>query len=114
MKQNMKCMDPIPYEDILGLPNEVSLEEMKSTISPVLENLITNIGDKILELNGEVAPNAVFCVGGGSEMFGVTERLADYLKLLQQRVATRSTEHLVKVIDEASIPNSPDMITPLG
>ena len=114
MKQKMKTMDPIPYQDIIGLPNEVSLSNIKQTTAPVLENLVQSIGDKILELNGETTPNAVFCVGGGSEMLDLTDQLADYLKLLGQRVATRATEHLVKVRDEAEIPNSPDMITPLG
>lgn len=114
MKQQMKLVDPIPFNDILGLPQEVSVQELEETISSVMDALTQSISDKILELNGAHAPNAVFCVGGGSEMSNVPERLANLLKLLNQRVATRSTEHLVKIKDEVGIPNSPDMITPLG
>lgn len=114
MKQQMKVADPIVFNDILGLPQEVSVKDLEETIAEVMTTLTQSISDKILELNGTQAPNAVFCVGGGSEMSNVPERLANLLKLLNQRVATRSTEHLVKIKDEAGIPNSPDMITPLG
>lgn len=114
MKQQMKVADSIVFNDILGLPQEVSVKDLEKTIAEVMSTLTQSISDKILELNGAMAPNAVFCVGGGSEMSNVPERLANLLELLNQRVATRSTEHLVKIKDEADIPNSPDMITPLG
>lgn len=114
MKQQMKVADPIVFNDILGLPQEVSVKDLEETIAEVMATLTQSISDKILELNGAQSPNAVFCVGGGSEMSNVPERLANLLDLLNQRVATRSTEHLVKIKDEADIPNSPDMITPLG
>ena len=114
MKQQMKVADPIVFNDILGLPQEVSVKDLEETIAEVMATLTQSISDKILELNGTQSPNAVFCVGGGSEMSNVPERLANLLDLLNQRVATRSTEHLVKIKDEADIPNSPDMITPLG
>nr|WP_302600282.1 cell division protein FtsA [uncultured Cellulosilyticum sp.] len=114
MKQDMKNVDPILFNDILGLPQEISCKALEETIAPVLETLTKSIATKILELNGDHAPNAVFCVGGGSEMINVPERLAELLQLLNQRVATRSTEHLVRIKDEVGIPNSPDMITPLG
>lgn len=113
IKRQIGSNEPIVFNDILGLSTEISAEEASSTIEPVIKHLTKAIADKIVELNGE-APNAVFCVGGGSQMQGVTEQLAESLGLLPQRVALRSTMHLVKVKDEIGMVDSPDMITPLG
>ena len=47
-------------------------------------------------------------------MFGFTTRLAGHLKLVEQRVAVRSTTQLVNIKDEIGVIDSPEMITPLG
>lgn len=114
MKQQMNTSELITFEDILGLPQQVTVEELKKTITPVMDGLIQKVADKIQELNGDNAPNAVFCVGGGSQMMGITECLASRLNLAEQRVAVRLPEQIVKVRNEASIDNNPEMITPIG
>lgn len=114
IKKQLSTTELITFQDILGLPHQIASEEIRQVILPVLETLTQNIADKILELNGDTSPNAVFCVGGGSQMFLVTEHLAHKLQLVPQRVALRTSENVTQVIDQAGIINAPQMITPLG
>jgi cell division protein FtsA len=114
IKQQLTTLDTITFEDILGLTHAVAKEEVKQVILSTLESLTESIAHKILELNGENAPNAVFCVGGGSQMLSVTESLARLLELPEQRVAVRTAQNVVNVIDNIGILNGPEMITPLG
>lgn len=114
IKQQMNDTDEVIFNDILGFEQKVATVDIQNTIKPVISHLTQNISEKIKELNGEHAPNAVFCVGGGSQMHGVVTHVAEHLELAGERVATRSTQHLVKVRDEVGMINSPDMITPIG
>lgn len=114
MKKQAATGESVTYTDIIGLTHEISTKELKKVISPVIEAMTLQIAEKIILLNGNAAPNAVFCVGGGSQMVEVTNRLAHHLKLANERVALRSTAHLVKVKDEVGMIDSPQMITPLG
>ncbi len=114
IKQQLTVSGEITFEDILGISYQVTAEEVKRVILPTLDHLTQNISRKILELNGENAPNAVFCVGGGSQMVSVTENIAMTLGLPEQRVAVRTAEHVTQVIDNIGIINGPQMITPLG
>ena len=114
MKKQAAQGDKITYTDIIGLSHEMSTESLKQVIGPVIEAMTLQIAEKIILLNGNHAPNAVFCVGGGSQMIDVTERIAHHLQLASERVALRSTTHLVKVKDEVGMIDSPQMITPLG
>ena len=114
MKKQAAEGEKIVYTDIIGLSHEISTEELKQVIAPVIEAMTLQIAEKIILLNGNHAPNAVFCVGGGSQMVDVTERIAHHLQLASERVALRSSSHLVKVKDEVGMIDSPQMITPLG
>lgn len=106
--------ETITFTDVLGITQKVTAKELRKVIAPVIDTLTLQIATKIVELNGNNPPNAIFCVGGGSQMVGFTTSLAQHLKLAQQRVAVRSTTHLVNVKDEIGMIDSPEMITPLG
>ncbi|WP_069997990.1 cell division protein FtsA [Cellulosilyticum sp. I15G10I2] len=114
IKKQLHSSEMIEFSDILGLSHQVTVEEVRQIILPVLETLTQNIAEKILELNGDSPPNAVFCVGGGSQMLSVTAQLAKRLRLVPERVALRTSENVVNIIDQAGIINAPQMITPLG
>ena len=114
MKKQATDSDKIIYTDIIGLTHEIATNQLKEVITPIIESITLQIAEKIILLNGNVSPNAVFCVGGGSQMLDVTERIAHHLQLAKERVALRSTSHLVNVKDEAGMVDSPQMITPLG
>jgi cell division protein FtsA len=114
IKQQLTVSEVITFEDILGLPQQVTTLEVKQVILETINHLTQSIADKILELNGDAPPNAVFCVGGGSQMLSVIENLATFLKLPEQRVALRTSQNVSEVLDDAGIVNGPEMITPLG
>ena len=114
MKKQATEKEMIDFTDIIGLSHQISKEELSEVIAPVIETMTCQISERILRLNGDTSPNAVFCVGGGSQMLAVTDRIAHHLNLASERVALRSTKHLVKFKDEIGMIDSPEMITPLG
>lgn len=114
IKKQATQKEQIEFTDIIGLEHTISKAELDEVIGPVIETMTCQIAERILRLNGDTSPNAVFCVGGGSQMLEVTNRLAKQLGLAPERVALRSTKHLVKFRDEIGMLDSPQMITPLG
>lgn len=114
MKKQAISEEKITYQDIIGLSHEMASSDLKQVIEPVIERMTKEISERIQLLNGDTSPNAVFCVGGGSQMVDVTQYIAKGLQLVPERVAVRSTSHLVNVRDEAGLLDSPQMITPLG
>lgn len=114
IKREASNQDEIIFKDIIGLEHTITSKELEEVIAPIVETMTCQIAERIIRLNGDAAPNAVFCVGGGSQMMGVTEKLAKQLGLANERVALRSTKHLVKFKDDIGMIDSPDMITPLG
>ena len=67
------------------------------------------------ELNGGKSVNAVFVVGGGGKVPGFTEKLAENLGILKERVALRGAEVMgnIDFIDE-SIKKDSLLVTPIG
>ncbi|MDA3733685.1 cell division protein FtsA [Niameybacter massiliensis] len=114
MKQAMNYQEIITYEDIIGFTNEISSTELKACIEPIMGQLAKQIGKKILELNGKKSTNAVFCIGGGSQMPGLIENLSSELKLPEARVAVRLADQIPDVVYECEMTKGPEMITPLG
>ncbi|MBU5484877.1 rod shape-determining protein [Clostridium sp. MSJ-11] len=82
----------IKYTDILGMENEISAEEIKKIIGPMVIKIGDEIGEKILELNGGKSPNAVFLVGGGAHTPGIKEALSQKLNIPLQRIGIKGRE----------------------
>ena len=114
IKKQGSEQEEVVFTDIIGLEHTITSSELNEVIASVIEAMTCQIAQRIIRLNGDEAPNAVFCVGGGSQMLGVTESLSKHLGLAKERVALRSTKHLVKFRDEIGMMDSPEMITPLG
>ncbi|MGL4735875.1 MAG: cell division FtsA domain-containing protein [Cellulosilyticaceae bacterium] len=114
IKQQIDQVDQIAYTDIIGLPYEVSSEDVKAVIQPVITGLANQIAQKIKILNGDKATNAVFCVGGGSQMNGLTQQLSHILGLPEQRVALRNCDHIPNLTYKKNSMKGPEMITPIG
>ena len=114
IKQQLTISETVSFDDILGINHETTRDEVRKIIAPTIKKLTESVAEKILELNGENAPNAVFCVGGGSQMLSVTETLAELLRLPKERVSVRVAKNVTQVIDQIGLINGPEMITPLG
>ena len=115
MKLESNSLDKIDYEDILLLPHTVSAQEIWDLVTPTLDNIATEVAEKIKELNGGKSVSACFVVGGGGKMHGFTELLAEKLGLIKERVALRGEEVLRQVeFIQTDIKKDPLLVTPIG
>lgn len=105
---------PITFTDILDNQVSVSSEEVNKVIYPVVDQLARTIAGKILEYNGGKAPNAIFLVGGGSQVAGLCEAVSASVGLPKERVAVRNRSIAKNVIIGEDILKGPESITPLG
>ncbi len=93
----------IEYIDVLGLENELEPEEVLKVINPIVMKISEEIGNRIIELNGGKAPNAVFLVGGGAHTPLIKENIAKILNLPIQRVAIKGRDAVVDCICDAGL-----------
>lgn len=105
--------EAIQFDDILGFTYSFTREEILEKIDPAIDELAKAIGDSILRCN-EGSPVAVFLIGGGSQIPGLCEKVADILDMPANRVALGGTQrhkHIDVVFDEL---RNPEFVTPVG
>jgi len=115
-KENPKSTIPkITYEDIIGISHEVEPKEVCGLLDPILEEIAGKVADKMLELNGGKPVSAVFVVGGGGKIPGFTDKIAEKLNILPERVALRGEEVMgnIKFYQE-EIKKDSLLVTPIG
>ena len=77
-------------------------------------NTITDaIAENIKEIN-EGPPSAVFCIGGGSQLPTIEDKLAEKLQLDKERVTIKGDENWEKVKNLRKGLKGPQGVTPLG
>jgi cell division protein FtsA len=113
VKRELNVKDEFTVRDILGNELKISKEEILKSISPVLEDIVTEIVEQIMELNGK-PPAAVMIVGGGAKIPGFAERLSQKLGLPRSRVALKNIEDLHIVEDSTGSLKGSEFITPVG
>ena len=89
IKRQINDNETIKYVDVLGFENELSKEEILKIIGPTIEKIAREIATKILELNGEKAPSAVFLIGGGANTPLLKELICERLNLPLQRIGIK-------------------------
>jgi cell division protein FtsA len=112
-KISLNSMETIKYTDIMGMTYEKSAADIIKEIDPAIRNLAKEISNKILEYNGK-APSAVFLVGGGSQIPGLTGYISEFLQLPPERVGVRSTDIIKDVVIKSRKLEGPEFITPIG
>jgi len=114
IKRALEKGGEIVYKDILGCENTTTAAGVLEVIGPVLDKLAGEIAGVIVNLNGGEPPRTVFCVGGGSRLPSLTDRLADKLGIDSQKVAVRGREAIKNlVVDEAGL-EGPEGVTVVG
>lgn len=113
LKIELNKNDSHTFEDIVGISYTMTTEEIVERISSVIENLASEIAQKIIQYNGK-APSAAFCIGGGSQIPTLTKYLADKLELKQERVVVRGTEIIESIAFQCEKLEGPEFITPIG
>ncbi|MEG2928882.1 MAG: cell division FtsA domain-containing protein [Oscillospiraceae bacterium] len=101
------------FTDVLGFENILSKAELQETLQEPIFGLAQTISQRILEVNA-TSPVAVFIVGGGSQVPGLCEGIAQNLKLPQHRVTVggRQGFKYVKLCSDKL--QSPEFVTPIG
>ncbi len=112
LKVELSKKEEHEFVDVVGIQYKLTTTEIVNTIKDIIEKIATEISEKILEYNGK-SPNAVFLIGGSSQMPMLKETLAEKLGLPKERVAIRDIS-IVENIEGLEDVNGPDMITPIG
>jgi len=100
IKRQCNEKEKIAYVDVLGLENEISSGEVIKLITPVVRKIADEIGNTIIILNGDKAPNAVFCVGGGAHTPMLKEFIAEKLNIPLQRIAIKGRDAVIDCVCE--------------
>lgn len=103
----------INFTDILKKKHSIKTSEVLEVIKPVIEMLAATISQKILEYNCK-APNAVFLIGGGSQIPGLAEKISVHLDLPAERVAVRGRDVIRSISFSDKKLSGPESITPYG
>jgi len=114
IKRLLESGGDIVYKDILGIENTVPPGEVAKVIEPELDRLTAELASAILSLNGGEPPRTVFCVGGGSRLPGLTDRLSHRLGIDSRKVAVRGREAVNNIIVEEEGLDGPEGITVIG
>lgn len=114
IKTSSTQQDEITYEDIMGIEQTITSDEVLSICRPEIEKIAKQTADTIRELNGGKSPSAVFIVGGGGKIKGFDKKIADELGLDPSRVAIRGEEIMGNIeFPEGALKDS-TIITPVG
>lgn len=89
IKRQLDKEESITFTDVLGIENTKSSEEIKNYIKPIVKELGEVISKKIIELNGNKIPSAIFLVGGGAHTPGLLEEISGNVNLPLQRIAIK-------------------------
>ncbi|MBE5865161.1 MAG: cell division protein FtsA [Lachnospiraceae bacterium] len=115
IKRKATVEEMVEYQDIMGLPQVITAEEVKDILNDTVTNMTKMVAATIKELNGDKPVSAVFVVGGGGMVPGYTESLAKDLGIPKERVAIRGREVMQNIVFELENAQMDSlMVTPIG
>lgn len=113
IKRRLRDGCVITFKDVLGVTHKVPSEEIIESIRETVKEIAFQIGNTIVNLNGD-SPQAVLCIGGGSLTPYLTEELARILGLPGDRVVVRPAGEVGCIKGLGRRLSGPDGVTPLG
>lgn len=115
IKKGISVTDTVEYKDIMGLPQNITREQVLDICKESITSMAKQAADKLLELNGGKPVSAVFVVGGGGKIQGYTDYVAEYLGIPKERCAVRGSEVMDKIdFLEADVVKDSLLVTPIG
>ena len=115
IKRNEHNKETIEYEDIMGLKQTISSNELGVIIESQVIHMTEMVAEKIKELNGGKSVGAVFVVGGGGIIPGYTKTLSEKLGISSERVALRGKEVMQNIIfEDQELKKNSLLVTPIG
>lgn len=115
LSASKKVRGVVTFKDIMGITQKVQAADIRKVTAPVIEKMAEQSAEKIKELNGGKPVNAVFVVGGGGKMMGYTDKVAESLGIVKERVAVRGEEVLTTVdFENTNFKKDSLFVTPVG
>ncbi len=114
IKKDCSVQKEVVYKDIMGLEQKILSEDLFRLLEPVLKAMVSQVAEKIKELNGGKAVSAVFVVGGGGKITGYTDMLAEELGIQKERVAVRGEEVMQSIEFQEDVVKDSLLVTPVG
>jgi len=99
--------------NILGETLKLSTKEVVEKIQESIDSISEKISKGIIEINGKTT-SAVFLVGGGSQIPGISKGISRYLQLPENRVVMKTVEDIDNFNIITKNLTGPESITPLG
>lgn len=112
LKIELSSMEDHEFLDIVGVSYKLNTSEIIDSIIDIIEKIAKEISGEILKYNNK-SPDAVFLVGGSSQIPFLREKIAENLELSKERVSIRDTS-FIDNIEGLDALTGPDMITPIG
>lgn len=95
LKKKCSTEQELHYTDVLGIENTINSEDIVKSITSLVYKISNEIGSKIIELNENKSPKAVFLVGGGAHTPKIKEALSQKLNLPIQRIGIKDRTAVV-------------------
>lgn len=114
IKREAGTKESVSYMDIMLLPQTITSAQVNELLHDTIEDMASQVSDKILELNGGKPVSAVFIVGGGGKMAGYAQAVAEHLGIQQERVALRGEEVMQNVVFKEETRKDSLLVTPVG
>ncbi|MBW6409156.1 cell division protein FtsA [Clostridium weizhouense] len=103
IKRAVNESEEIKYVDVLGLENVISSESVTKLVKPIVKKISEEISSKILELNGNKPPSAVFLVGGGAHTPELLNSISTNLNLPSQRIAIKDRKAIPECVADNNL-----------
>ena len=103
----------ITYTDILLMEHKITRDRIDKLIEPYARELAKTIARELIAANA-VPPQAVFLVGGGSKLKGLSDYVAEELNIVPSHVISGRRELLRGIIAPEDMTLSAEHATPVG
>ncbi len=103
----------LSYQDVLGNKYNITSKEVAHIVQKEIDALAKKVSTAITQVNGG-SPSAVFCVGGGSQLPGLEQKLAEELQVDKDKVTIKGGEKWPQVKNMRKGLQNPRSVTPLG
>lgn len=103
----------ITYTDILLMEHKITRDRIDKLIEPYARELAKTIAREIITANA-VPPQAVFLVGGGSKLKGLSDYVAEELNIIPSHVISGRRELLRGITAPEDMTLSAEHATPVG
>lgn len=103
IKRKLLENDEVTFTDVVGIENTIKSEDVLKVIDSTISKIADEVSKRIIELNGDKSPSAVFLVGGGAHTPFIAKKIAENLNIPEQRVAIKDRNSVTDCISDNSM-----------